>query len=102
MTAATAYWNSVAFEDELRFDTFGRETPWKRTLPDTTIQQIPSAAPKRRLGELLPENNHEDNDVAFPIIPTNTAECESKLWSLSPDLSFEQTTELLNLLAMVQ
>jgi hypothetical protein len=95
LTGATAHAEQYAFEDELSFDAFGREIPRKRSLPETTIRRIASAAEKRSAGDSFPENTLEDADVAFPTLPSDS---KVVTWKLSEDLDPEQVSELLHLL----
>jgi hypothetical protein len=76
MTSATAHCDPIAFEDQLKFDAFGREMPRRRTLPDTTIKRMALTAQKRMPGDSFPENRHENEDVAFPTIPTDAYRCQ--------------------------
>jgi hypothetical protein len=98
VTGATAHSDPYAYEAELSFDTFGREIPRKRSLPDTTIRMIAANARKRTTGDQFPENHLEDADVSFPTLPVDGTECQSKTWTLSEDLTPEQAAELLSLL----
>jgi hypothetical protein len=98
VTGATAHNDQYAYEDELRFDTSGRELPRKRSLPETTIRMIASNAEKRTAGDRFPENILEDADVAFPSLPVDESEQNAKSWALSDDLTSEQASELLQLL----
>jgi hypothetical protein len=96
ITGATAHTDQYAYEDELRFDTLGREIPRKRSLPETTIRLIASTAEKRSAGAQFPENHLEDADVAFPSLPADEGKTIS--WKISEDLDPEQVAELVQLL----